>query len=153
MVHLTGLRKCNLLQTDLKRSFNLRLFTVKEAHAVYPLVPLTRRETLMQQKTTQMALNGKASLMKASYISGADGFVQQHMHRTFMYLGHALSLRLYFIIIFYSMFVTLNFLLEPRVGGWGEGSAWASFTVNTPRFSRRFQIHSLENCGIYKKRR
>ncbi len=72
-----------------------------------------------------MALKWEASLMKASNKSGAAGPVQQHMHWTFIELGHALPLG-YFSILYYSMFVTYSIMLfllkqKGRVGGGGGG--------------------------------
>ncbi len=57
--------------------------------------------------------------MKASNISETAGIVQQHMHRTIMYLDHALSAS----VFLYSLLLHVCV----RVGG----AAMSSFTVST----------------------
>jgi hypothetical protein len=65
--------------------FLLSVLKVNEVYAV-----LAPRETSMHQKLLRWHYNGKASLIKLQiYICEATGEVHQHMHRKFMYLGHA----------------------------------------------------------------
>ncbi len=124
----------------------LRVFTVKEAHAASPPPSLGSQsirtlclgyKRMYQKNSSRCHWNRKATLVKASNISGAAGTVQQNMQFfTFMYLRHALSTPEF--SYFYSKFVTLmgKFLLRGWLGGGGGGgAAWASFTVISPRVS------------------
>jgi hypothetical protein len=92
-------------------------------------------------KAGQMALKKKASLIKASYKSGASSTVLYNNTYTRYSCIQAMPYtHRYFLILHYStvcvgvLNASGNFSLG--VGGMGvegEGSAWASFTVDSPR--------------------
>jgi hypothetical protein len=80
---------------------NERVFIVKEAHVASPAPrPFGTKGNINAPKAHQMALKWKASLMKASNISGAACAVHSCV-QTMPYP------RRYFIVLYCSMFVTL----------------------------------------------
>ncbi len=73
-----------------RRASNLATNLPKLATHLPNLATHLSKEKLVHQKLARWRWNGKASLMEASNISGAAHMLQQHMHTTFAYLGHAL---------------------------------------------------------------
>jgi hypothetical protein len=101
----------------------LKFKTVKGAHAASPLPSsLGAKSNIYALKASQMSLNRKSSLMKASNLSRAAGTVQKRActeHSCILYIARPG----YFNVCDFN--AREIFLVEPRP------AAWASFTIFT----------------------
>jgi hypothetical protein len=101
--------------------------------------PFGPKRNTYAPKASQMVLKWESFPDESSNTWGEDSMIQKHMHRTFMSTVSKSCL--------ICACMPWNYFSETWRDD-GRRAAWVSFTVNTLRFSRRFQTRRLENCGI-----